>query len=137
LARTGSTEAPARLNFGVLDGSQVYLINVLRMMPTETGENDTILKVSRDITIRQVTRMKLEQTQRELENIRADLEKKVQHRTAALQHSVQSLEQVLYHVAHDLRAPLRALDGFTSILVKKFSPLWMLKPSTWRIRRDW
>jgi len=87
--------------------------------------------VARDITIRHLTRMNLEATQRELENARDELERKVEHRTAALQESVQSLEQVLYHVAHDLRAPLRTMEGFSSILVQKFSP--KVDPETERL----
>lgn len=104
------------------EGTRIYLIDSLRVVHGADGEAGTILKVSRDITTRHVTRLKLESTQRQLEQIQAELEDKVEHRTMALRQSVHSLEQVLYHVAHDLRAPLRAMEGFTSILVQKFSP---------------
>jgi signal transduction histidine kinase len=46
----------------------------------------------------------------------------VAERTANLKQSVQSLEGVLYHVAHDLRAPLRAMASFTSILLDDYAP---------------
>jgi signal transduction histidine kinase len=102
------------------DGQQVFVIDVLRPMSHEGGQIYGILKVSRDITARHVTRLRLEAAQKELENIRAELERKVAHRTAAQEQTVQSLEQVLYHVAHDLRAPLRTMEGFSSILVQKY-----------------
>lgn len=44
------------------------------------------------------------------------LEKRVAERTANLVETVKSLENVLYHIAHDLRSPLRALSGFTQLL---------------------
>lgn len=51
-----------------------------------------------------------------------ELEKRVADRTRSLQATVQSLEGVLYHVAHDLRAPLRTMQGFTSILLEEHGP---------------
>jgi hypothetical protein len=51
-----------------------------------------------------------------------ELEKRVAERTATLQESVQSLEGVLYHVAHDLRAPLRAMQGLTTLLLEEYGP---------------
>jgi PAS domain S-box-containing protein len=103
------------------DGAQVFVIDVVRPILNEFGQIHALLKVSRDITLRHTTRLKLEATQRELEAIRAELEQKVAFRTAALEQTVQSLEQVLYHVAHDLRAPLRSMEGFSNILVQKYS----------------
>ncbi|MDB6110452.1 MAG: Two-component hybrid sensor and regulator [Pedosphaera sp.] len=50
------------------------------------------------------------------------LEKRVDERTATLRESVQSLEGVLYHVAHDLRAPLRAMQGLTTLLLEEYAP---------------
>lgn len=49
-------------------------------------------------------------------------EQRVTERTQNLQESLQSLEGVLYHVAHDLRAPLRSMQGFTTILMEEFGP---------------
>lgn len=51
-----------------------------------------------------------------------ELEQRVTERTASLQQSVNSLENVLYHVAHDLRAPVRALSGFTNLLLTEHGP---------------
>jgi PAS domain S-box-containing protein len=48
----------------------------------------------------------------------ADLEKLVAERTLRLEQTVQSLAGVCYHIAHDLRAPIRAIRGFTELLLE-------------------
>lgn len=48
-----------------------------------------------------------------------DLERKIAERTAQLQASVAYLEAFSHTIAHDLRAPLRALEGYSRILLNR------------------
>jgi signal transduction histidine kinase len=52
-----------------------------------------------------------------------NLEHKVQERTALLHDTIAQLESFSYTIAHDLRAPIRALQGYSEILGEEFGHL--------------
>jgi PAS domain S-box-containing protein len=80
---------------------------------TEGIEQDMpmLLGIVQDITERK-------KTEYEILSLNADLEKKVSERTAQLETVNKELEAFTYSVSHDLRAPLRIIDGFATILAE-------------------
>jgi len=50
-----------------------------------------------------------------------ELEDRVAERTSELQESMKSLESFCYSIAHNIRAPLRALEGFATVLIEDYS----------------
>lgn len=78
--------------------------------------------LEREILERERAEKDLQQAQAQLRRYAALLEQRVAERTEHLQETIHSLEGVCYHIAHDLRAPLRGMEGYVKILLNQYAP---------------
>lgn len=61
----------------------------------------------------------LEAADTEIRRLNAELEQRVRDRTAQLEEALAEIDNIAHAVAHHLRSPLRAMEGFSHLLVNK------------------
>jgi signal transduction histidine kinase len=81
---------------------------------------DLLARQTADLLARKRTQRELEQAHGALREHAAELERRVEERTAWLNESLRSLETLLYTIAHDLRAPNRAMQGYAQLLAQEY-----------------
>lgn len=91
------------------DGPQFWANVIITALRDETGQLRGFSKVTRDLTERKKAEEKILQ-------LNAELEQRVVVRTAELLAANKELESFSYSISHDLRAPLRHVQGYAAML---------------------
>lgn len=97
------------------EGNQVWFDTNKMPLRNADGEVIGILVNIQDITIQKLA---LD----DVKKLNTELEQRVEQRTAQLQASNRELESFSYSVSHDLRAPLRRINGYGQILLEEYGP---------------
>lgn len=94
-------------------GQRRHVHLVSRTIRGELGDQPLCLSAAIDITARKIA-------ENEITRLNAALEQRVEQRTRELEESNKDLESFIYSISHDLRAPLRNMAGFATIISEDY-----------------
>lgn len=111
-----STAGPSEVEFRIIrpDGNVRWVRKQRYPVLGDDGNVARIAGIAEDFTARR-------EAEDEVRRVNADLERRVAERTAELEAANRELEAFDYSVAHDLRAPLNRIRGFSDVLLEDFA----------------
>lgn len=95
------------------DGREIPVSQLIIAHKASDGSLEYLSSVTRDISA-------LKAAEAEVRQLNTELEERVIQRTAELQGANKALEAFSYSVSHDLRAPLRAIVGFSRMMQEDY-----------------
>ncbi len=110
----GEISIEEEIEIECFDGTHKIIFNSALPLRRSDGSISGAIGVNQDITERK-------QAEVELRKYRENLEDIVLERTSQLEAANKELEAFSYSVSHDLRTPLRAIDGFSHILLNDYT----------------
>lgn len=93
------------------------------ILPEESDFLMTIAQYLATALDRENTNQQLHKAKEALDEHAQLLEKRVEERTARLKDTISELETFSYTIAHDLRAPVRGMNGFCEVLIEDFGDI--------------
>ena len=97
------------------DGQRIFVSVTVSPIRNSARQVTGASTIARDIT-------EHKRAEKEIQAMNHELERRVVERTAEWENSNRELDAFAYSISHDLRAPLRAIDGFSRILLEEFAP---------------
>ncbi len=104
------------------NGVPLWLSVQLSPIKNAQGKVMGVSTIARDITGRKKVEDALALSRDKLSKHTEKLEQQIAERIADLKTTNEQLESFVYSIAHDLRAPLRAMQGFSQALLEEYAP---------------
>ena len=103
------------------DGSFRWFLT--QVNPVHDAENRVIRWFGTNTDVDEVKRAQdaLKEAQAELQRHAVRLEEEVAQRTSELRETIQELEAFSYSISHDMRGPLRAMQGYSDALLEEYN----------------